>query len=184
MNTGVVSKRFAKALLDYAVAQGKEDIVYSEVKELTKHYLNLPGLKKAIENPMLEKNKKLDLLKEAAGGKGVSTELMRFFDLVLVNRREQFLQFMAWSYISLYREAKKIMTGKVTTAVPSAKLVSHLEQLASQKTHNSVELEAIVKPEIIGGFIIELGDYRMDASVANQLARVKHEFIDKNRRIV
>ena len=44
---------------------------------------------------------KCDLLREASGGKDVSQELMRFFNLVLDERREKFLQFMLWSYIDL-----------------------------------------------------------------------------------
>ena len=184
MNTGVVSKRFAKALLDYATELNKEEQVYGEIQTLAESYLSVATLRKAIENPMLAKEKKLSLLKEASGGENVSNELMRFYNLVLSDGREQFLQFMAWSYIHLYREAKKIMNGKIITAVPSATLVAHAERLASRKTQYKVQLESVIRPEIIGGFIFELGDYRLDASVANQLSRVKHEFIDKNRRIV
>jgi F-type H+-transporting ATPase subunit delta len=35
-----------------------------------------------------------------------------------------------------------------------------------------------------GGFIFEIGTYRLDASVASQIRRVKQQFIEKNRRIV
>ena len=184
MNTGVASMRYAKALLAYAKAQGKEDTVYKEAKCLAVHYAEVPGLHRAIENPVLDAEKKLNLLCEAAGGQGVSEELKRFFQLVLKEKREKFLQFMTWSYIDLYREDKHILMGKLTTAVPSPKLIQHLEQLASAKTHEHVELEAKVDPAIIGGYIIELAGYRMDASVANQLKRVKRQFIEKNRRIV
>ena len=45
MNTGVVSMRYAKALLAYADAQGKEDQVYEEVKTLADHYVTVPGLR-------------------------------------------------------------------------------------------------------------------------------------------
>lgn len=184
MNTGVVSMRYAKALLAYAKAQQKEDMVYQEAKLLAVHYTEVPGLRRAIENPVLETEQKLNLLCEAAGGKTVSDELKRFFNLVLEERREKFLQFMIWSYIDLYREEKHILIGRLTTAVPSPKLISHLEQMASERTHGTVELEAKVDPNLIGGYIIELSGYRMDASVANQLKRVKRQFIARNRRIV
>ena len=184
MNTGVVSRRFAKALLDYATSNQNEEKVYGEAKVLAKNFFLLPDLMKAINNPMIAKDKKLNLLKEAAGGKNVSENLMRFFDLVLKSRREQFLQLMVWSYIHLYREAKHIKKGTLTTAVPSEKLVAHLEQQASIDTNSTVELDAIIDPNIIGGFIIELDGIRMNASIANQLNRIKQEFINKNRRIV
>lgn len=184
MNTGVVSMRYAKALLAYAKAQGKEDTVYAEAKILAVHYTEVSGLRRAIENPVLDAESKLSLLCEAAGGKTVSEELKRFFTLVLEERREKFLQFMIWSYIDLYREEKHILIGRLTTAVSSPKLIAHLEQLASERTKGSVELEAKVDPNLIGGYIIELAGYRMDASVANQLKRVKRQFMARNRRIV
>lgn len=88
MNTGVVSMRYAKALLAYAEGQKVEDRVYEEVKTLAANYVNVPDLRRAIENPVLDAKRKCELLREASGGKDVSEELMRFFALVLDERRE------------------------------------------------------------------------------------------------
>lgn len=184
MNTGVVSRRFAKALLAYAKGEGLEDKVYKEVKTLAVHFAEVPGLRRAVENPVLERSKKLELLCEASGGKDVSQVMTRFLSLVLEDRREKFLQFMMWSYIDLYQEDKHILIGKLTTAVSSPKLVAHLQKLAAEKTHGEVILEEKVDKSLIGGYIIELGGFRLDSSVANQLKRVKQQFIAKNRRIV
>ena len=184
MNTGVVSRRFAKALLEFALSKGTETRVYEEVKTLARNYSDVPKLRKAVDNPVLEKSKKLALLKEASGGKNVSEELMRFFELVLQKRRENFLQFIIWSFIDQYRTKKQIRIGKLITAVPSPKLVEHLEQDVGKDLHAHVELETRIDPSIIGGFIMELSGYRVDASVSNQLKRVKNEFIARNRRIV
>lgn len=185
MNIGVVSRRFAKALLDFAKISKAEDKVYEEMKTLSAHYVDVPALRRAISNPVLERGKKLDLLLEAAGGKDTtSKETRRFFSLVLENKREEFLQFMAWSYIDLYREDKKILMGRLTTAVPSPVLVGSLERMARLLTHGSVELEQKINPSLIGGYIIELAGLRLDASVVSQLKSIKDQFIAKNRRIV
>ena len=184
MNTGVVSKRYAKALLLYSVQQGREDKVYEEVKHLARSYYLVPKLRKAVDNPILEKSEKLALLREATGGKNVSDEIIRFFSLVLEEKRESFLQFILWSFIDQYRLKKNIRVGRLTTAVESPKLVAKLEQMVGKDMGATVELSTVIDPNIIGGFIIELSGYRMDASVANQLARMKGEFIARNRRIV
>ena len=113
MNTGVVSRRYAKALLAYVKAAKKEDKVYEEVKTLASYFERVAGLRHAVENPVLDIPAKLKLLREAAGGADVSQELMRFFGLVLEEKREKFLQFMTWSYIDLYREDKNILIGKL-----------------------------------------------------------------------
>lgn len=184
MNTGAVSMRYAKALLSYAKAEGQEEKVYGEMKQLAAHYLSVEGLRRAIATPVLNPPAKHELLCEAAGGKQLSPQTSRFFELVLQARREKLLLFMAYAYIDLYRDDKNILVGKLTTAVASEKLVKHLEQLASERTKGSVELEAVVDPKLIGGYIIELSGYRLDASVANQLKRVRQQFVARNRRIV
>lgn len=184
MNIGVVTVRYAKALLAYAKEHGTEEQVYREVKILNDHFTQVADLQRAIENPVLPLEEKLKLLQEAAGGVNVSEELKRFFRLVLDAKRESFLQFMTWSYIDQYHEDKKISLGKLVTAVPSERLVRYLQRIASLYTKGKVELEAQIDPQLIGGFILQLGDYRMDASVAHQLKRVRRQFIAKNRRIV
>ena len=90
MNTGVVSKRYAKALLAYAKTRKVEDKVYEEVRDLAQGYLNIPGLRRAIENPVLDAEKKEKLLCEATGKEKVSDELEDFFRLVLEKKREKF----------------------------------------------------------------------------------------------
>ena len=55
---------------------------------------------------------------EIASGDNVSTLLKSFIGLVLKEGREGILLFIANSYITLYRKQKKIIQGKLTTAVP------------------------------------------------------------------
>lgn len=184
MNTGVISRRYAKALLAYVKATKKEDKVYEEMKTLASYFEHVAGLRHAVENPVLDIPTKLKLLREAAGGVNVSQELMRFFGLVLEEKREKFLQFMTWSYIDLYHEDKNILIGKLTTAVPSPKLVEYLQKTLSKANNATVKLETKVDANLIGGYIIEVAGTRMDASIANQLKRVEQQFIAKNRRII
>ena len=183
MNIGVVSKRYAKALLDFAMARGNEEKIYKEVETLAGHFANVPDLKRTIENPVLTRKAKLDLLVEASGG-NVSEEMKRFLKLVIDGKREKFLHFMTWSFIDQYRERKHILMGKLTTAVEAPELVKHLEKLGSLKTDSNVVIKSNIDPSIIGGYIMEIDGYRLDASVANQLRNVRRQFIDKNRRIV
>ena len=146
---------------------------------------HVAGLEDFCFETVLSTDRNLKLLQKAAGGDGVSKELMRFFTLVLGEKREKFLQFMTWSYIDLYREDKNILIGELTTAVPSPKLADYLSKTMSKKMNGArIQLETKVDPNLIGGYTIELAGYRLDASVANQLKRVEQQFIAKNRRIV
>lgn len=75
--------------------------------------------------------------------------------------------------------------GRLTTAVAVNKETEErIRNSAGMILHAQMELETVVDPSIEGGFIFDVNDYRLDASITTQLKRVKQQFIDKNRRIV
>jgi len=152
-----------------AMEQKLEDKVYKEMQVLTQSYLQVPSLNFTIDNPMLAKDKKKALL-ETACGADVSDLTSRFISLVLKEGRESTLQFMAASYITLYRQEKNITRGKLITATPvSAETEAKMKQMVESKTRGTVEFNTEINPDIIGGFILEYNTYRMDASVKNKL---------------
>ena len=177
MDIGVVSMRYAKALIEYAKENRAEDTLYKEMKMLSR---NLSAF------PVLNIREKYSLICAAAtGDQGVSRTFSRFITLVLKNNREQFLQFICLSFLDLYRKLKHIGVGKLITAVPVDKETEErIRNSAGAILHAQMELETVVDPSIEGGFVFDINDYRLDASIATQLKRVKKQFIDKNRRIV
>ena len=73
----------------------------------------------------------------------------------------------------------------MTTAVPMAsKELEQIRKMVVDHKGGTAEFSTQVDPSIEGGFIFEIGTYRLDASIANQIQRVKQQFIEKNRRIV
>ena len=161
--------RYARALLKSATDQKQEDAVYQEMMTVAKSYLDVPALRHTIDNPMLSKDKKEALLLVAAGEK--PCELTKaFIALVLKEDRENVMQFMANSYITLYRKQKNVIRGKLTTAARvSVETEQKMRQMVESKTHGTVEFETEVDPDIIGGFILEYDTFRMDASVKSKL---------------
>ncbi len=80
------------------------------------------------------------------------------------------MQFMANSYITLYRKQKNVIRGKlITAAVVSDNTEQKMRQMVESNTNGTVEFETEVEPDIIGGFILEYDTYRMDASVKSKL---------------
>lgn len=186
MDIGIISMRYAKALIEYAKEKGAEDVLYGELTRLAHNLAKYPKLKEVLNNPILVADEKLKLIKTAANGtKKSSQELVRFVKLVLKQRREMFLQFMCMSYLELYRQLKHIAVGTLVTAVPVDKeMEERIRQTAAAVVHAEMELETIVDPSIEGGFVFDINGYRVDASVMTRLKRVKQQFIEKNKRIV
>ena len=80
------------------------------------------------------------------------------------------MQFIANSFVTLYRKHNNLISAKLTTATTlDSQTEAKLRRLVESKTNGTVEFKTDVKPELIGGFVLEYDTYRMDASVKSQL---------------
>ncbi len=175
MDLGVISVRYARALLKSATDRKLEDAVYKEMLVLSQSFLQVPALRSTIDNPMLGKDKKEALLQTACGG-NVTELTLRFLQLVLKEDREGTLQFMAASYVTIYRQQKNVTRGKLVTAVAvSPETENKMKAMVESKTHGTVEFNTEVNPDIIGGFVLEYDTYRMDASVKTKLNTILNQ---------
>ena len=169
MDIGVISVRYARALLKSATDAKIEQQVYAEMQQIAKSYIEVPQLRSTIDNPMLSKDKKEALLLTAAG-KEPSPLMKAFVQLVLKEDRESVMQFIANSYVTLYRQQKNVIRGRlITAAAVSPETEQKMRCMVESKTNGTVEFESQVNPDIIGGFILEYDTYRMDASVKTKL---------------
>ena len=185
MNTGAISMRYARALLMFANEAGVAAKVYQEALTLRKSFRQVAELRRAMELPVMTRDNKFRVLVQAAGGEGITKQMQKFIDLVLKEKREKFLAGINQAFIDLYRKQEKIRVGKLTTAVPIApEEVERIRQIVVQSAGGTAEFATKVDPSIEGGFIFEINTYRLNASVADQMRRIKQQFIEKNRRIV
>ena len=189
MDIGVIAKRYARALLRYAVESGAEDVVHDEIRQFILDYGAVPQLREVLHDPLLSPAEKERILCQAAtrGPEPLSPVFGRFAALVVAHHREAFMLFIAHSYVDLYRRHKGIRTARLTTAVPVSDAVRRrLVDWAAATAGPGVELrlETDVNPDLLGGFVFQIDDRRLDASVASQFEQIKKQFIEKNKRIV
>ncbi|MBR6191228.1 MAG: F0F1 ATP synthase subunit delta [Prevotella sp.] len=172
MDIGVISVRYARALLKCSIESKVEDQVYQEMQTLAESYIAVPELRRTIENPMVARDDKMSVLQSAVG-KDVSDITKRLIDLVLKEGRENMMQFIANSYITLYRQQKNITRGKLTTAVAVTPATEQkMRRMVESRTNGTVEFKTEVDPDIMGGFILEYDTYRLDTSVKSQLNNI------------
>lgn len=182
MDIGIISGRYARALLGWAKDRGNETPVYTDMKMLTASFETEPSLKEVLANPVVPPATKAQLLRNAAGIE-VSEEFERFVGLVLRHKRETLLPLMCLVYLALYRKEKKIDRLYLYSAVPlDAAIRDRMVYEIRLKTGGSIELTEQIRPELIGGMVMRMNNYRLDASVASQLKRIKQQLTGKNRQ--
>ena len=184
MNTGLIPVRYAKALLDFANVSKEQDRVYTEAKAIAQSYFQFNELRTVLDNPVLANTEKRKIIILAAGN-NVSKPLERFLDMILENNREKHLHEIVLKYIDLYRKQKNIHYGKLTTATEVTPVIeSKLMTLIENTTGGTVEMEKVIDPEILGGFMFEVDFVRWDASISGQLRRIRQEYVEKNKKTV
>lgn len=172
MEIGVISVRYARALLKYSLEVKQEEEVYKDMCFLAESYARVSELKSTMKNPMLSNNQKESLIVTACGDQ-ISDATRRFVHLVLNEDRGGILHFIANSYITLYRKQKNVIRGRlITAAAVSSDTQQKMRQMVEKNTKGTVEFDTEVQPEIIGGFILEYDTYRLDASVRTQIRKV------------
>lgn len=172
MDLGLISVRYARALLKANNQEQQSEQVYADMQTLAAEYVNVPELSVTIANPMLSREQKEALLITATGS--TKCELTcRFIRLVLKEGRANIMQFIANSFVSLYREQNNLIHAKLSTAVAlTPETESKLRKLVESKTNGKVEFKTSVDDELIGGFVLEYDTYRLDASVKRQLSTI------------
>ncbi|MBQ1816816.1 MAG: F0F1 ATP synthase subunit delta [Bacteroidaceae bacterium] len=175
MDSGIVSVRYARALIKASMETHQEEQVYAEMNTLSDNFSTMPQLCQIIDNPVISTNEKAGLIKSVCGTE-ISAVTEKFISLILQEGREKALHAIANSYIRLYRQHKNIISGKLTTAVPvSEETKEKLRSKVNERTNGTVEFKTDIDPDIIGGFILEYDTYCMDASMRKKLNLIKAE---------
>jgi F-type H+-transporting ATPase subunit delta len=170
MDIGVISVRYARALLKVAQRLKLEDKVYREMQTLARV---ISGTRTEIYDrqslcsPRI-KSRVLLITLVAMMSEYLTQNL---FKLVLSEDRENTLQFMANSYITLYRKQKNITRGNLSPPLPSPSTEQKMKQMVESKLMELWSFRPKINLIIIGGFILEYDTYRMDASVTRLKAQ-------------
>lgn len=180
MNIGTISMRYARALYSLAFEQGQEDSVYNELTCMLSQFLQFPEMKRYLTSPIMKAPKKVEMLEIAAGGTNLSPITKSFIDFVVRREKQDLIQFMCVAYQSVYRKAKNILATKFISATEvDAAILEKIRTKIEESYNANVEFEVKVDKNLIGGFILDVDNNRIDASVLGELNKMKVAFRNK-----
>ena len=167
--------RYAKAILETAVSSGKANQVNADMKSIIAAIDSSADLKDFLASPIITSDLKMNALTEVFSS--VQADTKSLFRLLQENKRFEILLAIATQFNAQFDEMNGVEVAKVTTAFPmdaalEAKVLAKAATISSKK----ISIENIVDPNIIGGFILRIGDKQYNASVANRLQELKREF--------
>jgi F-type H+-transporting ATPase subunit delta len=175
----IVASRYAKSLLDLAVEKGQLDAVYADMLQVREVAGGSREFITFLNSPVIKTDKKIAVLKSIFEGK-VNALTLAFLTIVANKRRESVIPEMAASFIDQYKAHKNILTAVVTSA-QGLDAATRQKALDLVKAQMNGEIELVEKTDanLIGGFILKIGDKQVDRSVARQLSNLKKELTNK-----
>ncbi|MEO5601921.1 MAG: ATP synthase F1 subunit delta [Cyclobacteriaceae bacterium] len=171
------ASRYVKSLLGLAVEQKALEQVHQDMLLFSKVSEENRAFRLMLQNPVVKHDKKLAILTAIFKGK-VNDLTMAFFDIITRKNREPILAGIAKEFHNAYNSYKGIGKATVITAIPlDASLRTEFEQLVRKYSdQKQVELIEKVDTEMIGGFVLNVGDRQIDASIKNKIKTLKLKF--------
>ena len=175
MNESRAAIRYAKAILDLAVDKKATDAVEKDMRSIVATISDSKELRQMLSSPVISgATKKNVLLKIFKGANAISEGLI---GMLVDNKRVSILNEVALKFIILNEQQKGKDVAYVTTAVPmDAAMEKKILKQLTTITGNEVTIENTVDENIIGGFVLRVGDLQYDASIVNKLNNLKREF--------
>lgn len=172
-----LASRYAKSLLDLAVEKDQLEQVYADMQVLQQICKGNRDFVNLLNSPVVKSDTKRKIVEAVTTGK-ISKLTTAFNSLLISKGRESVLPEIATAFISQYKEHNNIHTVKLTTAVPVNDVVRKaiLDQVKKASGFNNIDLDEKVDENIIGGFVLQLGDKLVDASIAYDLKAVAKQF--------
>lgn len=166
--------RYAKALLELAQEQNKLDIVNANMTAIIQAASQTHDFQVFLNSPVIKVDKKINVLNELFSN--FDTLSLSFIGLITKNGRERLITEIANSFIAQLKELRGIVPVSITSATPlDSKTREVIMSKISASVNGKLEVEELVDKDLIGGFIVRMGDKQIDASVASQLTRMKQE---------
>ena len=176
MDNGRISVRYARALFQTAQEQGCEDAIYDGLTRFAHNYLlAIAQFNEVLSDPIVVQEEKVKLI-EMAVGEPINDTLKQFIAFVTDQKREDKMFFIAMKYMEMYRAKHNILSTQVTTATElSEATYDKIKAFVKQTFDADAEIDVKIDPSLIGGFILDIENTRMDASVAGQLNALKNK---------
>ncbi len=172
-----VAGRYIKSLLGLAVEMGAVEDVHRDMLLFSRLCNQNRAFAVMLRSPVIRHEKKRAILEKIFTGK-VHKLTLGMIDIITRKNREPLLPAIAGEFHNAYNEYKGIGQAFITTTIPMDKelrgIIEGIVKKLSDK--KQVELNEKVDKELIGGFVLNVGDQQIDASIRSKLRMLQLKF--------
>ena len=173
MNQSIISTRYAKSLIKVGEGNHCLDALKADMELIRDTISGNQIFRQVLVNPVMKPLQKRKVMAELFE-KRVHSFTLSFIDLIIRNRREFLLADVARDFIDLYEILKGIKRAHIVSAIGMDDLSKQkLQQQLNVLFKADVQMTSETNPDLIGGFILCVGDQQYDASLSSALQRMQ-----------
>jgi len=167
--------RYAKAVLSLATDKKSADMVNIDMQSIAKTISENQELGDTLNSAIVKADLKKSILLEVFPN--INTITKELFNVLITNKRMELVENIAIEYTVLFDIQSGKETAVVTTAIPMTEDIE-MKVLAKIKelTNKAVTVKNEIDEDILGGFILRVGDVEYNASISNKFNKLKREF--------
>jgi F-type H+-transporting ATPase subunit delta len=175
MNLSHLAVTYAKALFEVALEQNSLEKAIHDMRLIHEVCHTNRDFKLMIKSPVIASDKKIKIIHAIFDTK-LSSLTLFYLVIILRKNREAAIPDIAADFIELYKDYKGILTTYLTTtSVVSDDVRGKIIAILKRQTGKEIEMIEETNAEMIGGFILRWKDQQYDASILNQINKLKKE---------
>lgn len=175
MRSHRAATRYAKSIIDLAKEQKVLDEVYSDMQLFSAVIKQNRVFAVMLKNPIINHDKKRKIL-HALFDTRMNKLSISAFDLITRKNRENILAEISTEFQVQYNAFKGFQVAEITTTINlDDELRKKFNELVEEISGKKAKLNEVVDESIVGGFVLNIGDKRLDQSIKTQLNNIKRE---------
>jgi F-type H+-transporting ATPase subunit delta len=174
-----VAVRYSKSLISLAKEQNKLEKVKTDIDLFNKLCIEARPFLNFLKNPIISNYKKLDVLQKLFENR-IDELSYKFIEIVTRKNREDILPEITEEFLKEYRTFKNIEIVAITTPIEldedlKNEFISLTRKIIGKE--KKVEIKEEVNEDLLGGYILRIGDKQIDDSVSSKLRDLKKKLI-------
>ena len=165
---------YARSLFEVAKERDVLDDVHSQLGEFAEALNSSRDLRVFFFSPYFSTDEKKDGLKRAVTG--VDPVFENFLEALIERHRMPAIFRIRARFEDMWDDEKQLLPVEVTSSVELDKsTVESIGARIGEQTGRTVELSSKVDPDILGGIVLRVGNFVLDASIRNRLNQLRKQ---------
>ena len=178
MDQSKINVRYAKALFTLAKEKSLTTELRRDAGLIADVCVTSTDFNLLLDSPVVKGSNKIKAVKSIFQDR-INVFSLNFLILIIENKREKYIPGIFRNLEDLYRQEEGIQKALLTSSQPlNDSIVLQIRQILEKEFKSKVELSQKVNPELIGGFVLRVGDQQYDASIITQLKKIKEQLLE------